>query len=358
MEEETRRAQEAKFRDLIRQGGPENLQEANRLAKILSGYDQRDKEKFRMKAADEIIRIQEEAKLLEERLQNFRPGDDMADGDVFEEVANSLMSEQPKLLKISKQESGDEEAVQRIKGLVENIDRTIERYRLMKAGDIVGANRIAQGAFGGDAPTSAAGKQEELSLIDFDSGQSNGASSGVPEHGSSMEDDLLGLSMQEPASAQNGGLGPLFLGSDSTSLTQCLPKICSSNLPCRYYAYCLLPNNFKLDSVSALRQPPSSAVEQGSSTSVVETKLQCVQSFPNATNWYTESTCTVACAELATATGTAPRPFNRSLRHSSIRETSTICTVITAPKSCAQCKTTTPTSGTGSSSQLPPRSRL
>ena len=84
MEEEERAAQSAKLQELIRRGGPEDLQEANRLMKVMAGYDTRHKTDYRAKAAEEVSKIQQKARLLEERLQNFKPGDQVAEGDVFE----------------------------------------------------------------------------------------------------------------------------------------------------------------------------------------------------------------------------------------------------------------------------------
>ena len=83
MEEEERDAQSAKLQELIRRGGPEDLREANRLMKIMAGYDTRNKTDYRAKAAEEVSRVQQKAKLLEERLQSFKQGDTMSDGDVF-----------------------------------------------------------------------------------------------------------------------------------------------------------------------------------------------------------------------------------------------------------------------------------
>ncbi|KAF5528877.1 ADP-ribosylation factor-binding protein, partial [Fusarium napiforme] len=71
MEEEEREAQSAKLQELIRRGTPEDLQEANRLMKIMAGYDTRSKTDYRAKAAEEVAKIQAKARLLEERLDSF-----------------------------------------------------------------------------------------------------------------------------------------------------------------------------------------------------------------------------------------------------------------------------------------------
>ena len=84
MEEEERAAQSAKLQELIRRGGPEDLQEANHLMKVMAGYDTRHKTDYRAKAAEEVAKVQQKAKILEEMLQSHQPGDKVGDGDVFE----------------------------------------------------------------------------------------------------------------------------------------------------------------------------------------------------------------------------------------------------------------------------------
>ena len=84
MEEEEREAQSAKLQELIRRGGPQDLQEANRLMKVMAGYDTRHKTNYRAKAAEEVSKVQQKAKILEEMLQNHKEGEKIGDGDVFE----------------------------------------------------------------------------------------------------------------------------------------------------------------------------------------------------------------------------------------------------------------------------------
>lgn len=84
MEAEEREAQSAKLQELIRRGGPQDLQEANKLMKVMAGYDQRNKTDWRAKAAEEVGKIQQKARLLEEMLQGYKPGDQLKEGDVFE----------------------------------------------------------------------------------------------------------------------------------------------------------------------------------------------------------------------------------------------------------------------------------
>jgi len=91
MEEEEREAQSAKLQELIRRGGPQDLQEANKLMKVMAGYDTRNKTDWRAKAAEEVSKIQQKARLLEEMLQKHEPGQQINQGDVFE-VGDLILS--------------------------------------------------------------------------------------------------------------------------------------------------------------------------------------------------------------------------------------------------------------------------
>jgi hypothetical protein len=221
MEEEEKEAQSAKLQELIRRGSPEDLREANRLMKVMAGYDTRSKTDYRAKAAEDVAKIQAKARLLEERLEAFKPGDKMSDGDVFSELASSLQSAQPKIQKMCEEESDDHEAVARLFEINDSIHRTVERYKLMKKGDMEGAAKIASGApissAAGATKSSGSGDAaNELSLIDFDAdaalgsngGESNGnnsaAAAGSSQAGG-LENDLLGLDIG--SSSSNFGQG-------------------------------------------------------------------------------------------------------------------------------------------------------
>lgn len=231
MEEEEREAQSAKLQELIRRGTPEDLQEANRLMKIMAGYDTRSKVDYRAKAAEDVGKIQQKARLLEERLEAFKPGDKIVDGDVFSELAAALSSAQPKIQKMCEEESDDHEAVAKLLEINDSIHRTVERYRLLKKGDIEGAKALASGQpvastsnGSGGAGKSAA---QELSLIDFDAEPSGGdaASQSASQGGNSLENDLLGLSLGETSSfGQGGGIALGFGANTSMSLIAMLAE--------------------------------------------------------------------------------------------------------------------------------------
>ncbi|EFX04493.1 vhs domain containing protein [Grosmannia clavigera kw1407] len=240
MEEEEREAQSAKLQELIRRGTPEDLQEANRLMKVMAGYDTRSKVDYRAKAAEDVGKIQKKAALLEERLAAFQEGDTMTDGDVFDELASALSSAQPKIQKMCEEESDDHTAVARLLEINDSIHRTVERYKLLKKGDMAAAQKIAQG---GPVPARngsrrADGKKPqpavpELSLIDFDGDSSADQQppSQPPTNGSSsrplgIENDLLGLSFGDPSA---GGIALGFGENSNVPGPALLSSVMQSN---------------------------------------------------------------------------------------------------------------------------------
>ncbi|KAF3394455.1 ADP-ribosylation factor-binding protein GGA2 [Penicillium rolfsii] len=208
MEEEEKEAQSAKLQELIRRGTPADLQEANRLMKVMAGYDNRHKTDYRAKAAEEVAKVQQKAKILEEMLQSQQPGEGVPEGDVFEELANALQSAHPKIQKMCEEESEDPEAVHKLLEINDSIHRTIERYKLVRKGDFDGASKIPKGTLGTTTGVSK-NANNELSLIDFDpepAPTSNGNAGPSSQSGSALENDLLGLSLGEEVPALGGGI--------------------------------------------------------------------------------------------------------------------------------------------------------
>lgn len=223
MEEEEREAQSAKLQELIRRGSPEDLREANRLMKIMAGYDTRSKTDYRAKAAEDVSKIQAKARLLEERLEAFKSGDRMSDGDVFSELAAALQSAQPKIQKMCEEESEDHEAVARLLEINDSIHRTVERYKLMKKGDMEAAAKVASGAAPPVSSVHSGHAANELSLIDFDgegghdASQSNGTSTSNCSQAGGLENDLLGLDIGGSSSSAFGQGGNISLGFGANS---------------------------------------------------------------------------------------------------------------------------------------------
>ncbi len=140
-----------------------------------------------------------------------------------QELANALQSAQPKIQKMCEEESDDQEAVAKLFEINDSIHRTIERYKLIKKGDVDGASKIPQGTLGTSTGVSKTA-DNELSLIDFSgdpeptasaSGNVNGQGE---QKGASLQDDLLGLSVQDQDYGQGGGIALGFGANSSRKL--------------------------------------------------------------------------------------------------------------------------------------------
>jgi ADP-ribosylation factor-binding protein GGA len=106
------------------------------------------------------------------------------------------MSAHPKIQKMCEEESDDHEAVAKLLEINDSINRTIERYRLVKKGDVEGAAKIPKGTLGVSGAGVTKGPNNELSLIDLGDEDDHAASQApAPQRGSTLADDLLGLSL-------------------------------------------------------------------------------------------------------------------------------------------------------------------
>lgn len=110
------------------------------------------------------------------------------------------------------EESDDHEAVAKLLEINDSIHRTIERYKLIKNGDVEGASKIPKGTLGTSGAGVSKGADNELSLIDLggpdddalmggeqgsQSTQPSGSQQTAQSRGNALEDDLLGLSLGE-----------------------------------------------------------------------------------------------------------------------------------------------------------------
>jgi len=196
--------------------------------KIMAGYDTRQKTDYRAKAAEEVGKVQQKARLLEERLESFKAGDVMTEGDVYEELASALQSAHPKIQRMCEEESDDHEAVAKLLEINDSIHRTVERYKLMKKGDVEAAAKIAKGTLGTTTGVSK-NADNELSLIDFGgdletNGSSSEAAAAPVGQPGGLEDDLLGLSMGESSFGQGGGIS-LGFGNNTSKFVKLFARV-------------------------------------------------------------------------------------------------------------------------------------
>lgn len=205
MEEEERSAQSAKLQELIRRGTPADLQEANQLMKIMTGYDTKNKTDYRAEAAKDVARLRKKAALLDEMLGKVAPGERIGQNDVFAELVSALKTAQPKIQKMVEEESEDHEAVLKLLEVNDSINTVIEKFGLVRKGDVEGARKLPSAAAASSSSSAAPpkAKKEEVSLIDLlddSSGPSTESGSTRP-----AGDDLLGLAFDNNAGSSSGG---------------------------------------------------------------------------------------------------------------------------------------------------------
>lgn len=110
------------------------------------------------------------------------------------------------------EESDDQEAVAKLFEINDSIHRTIERYKLIKKGDLVAASKIPKGTLGTSTGVSKSA-DNELSLIDLDDDSEPNETSTSSHNAAglqSLEDDLLGLSFENNTYGRGGGIALAF----------------------------------------------------------------------------------------------------------------------------------------------------
>ncbi|KAF1796950.1 hypothetical protein FB192DRAFT_1401469 [Mucor lusitanicus] len=180
LEEEDRLAKSAKLQELIRRGRPQDLVEANKLMKIMTGYDQKHQTNFKEKFAEELHKIQNKARLLYEMLDNMKEGDVIEEEGTMEELKNACESALPKIKNMLKDEEDDSkiDELNEVKSIIKGV---VLKYQDIKHGrydteyDISGKFKSETNSLSDkNAPPQA------ISLIDLDDAFDNTSSSSSP----------------------------------------------------------------------------------------------------------------------------------------------------------------------------------
>ncbi|KIJ56294.1 hypothetical protein M422DRAFT_23583 [Sphaerobolus stellatus SS14] len=167
LEKEDHDAQAAKLQELIRRGTPRDLAAAQELMKIMAGANPDAKPDYRAQALKELNKLESKVVLLDEMLDNVDVGrkEKYAEGDVYDQVAASLIAARPKLQKwISDAESEDSESLATFLQMNDQINNVLNRLDAFKAGDYSAmANAVPTNLAGS---SSAAPKNDLIDLID------------------------------------------------------------------------------------------------------------------------------------------------------------------------------------------------
>lgn len=157
----------AKLQELIRRGKPQDLQEANKLMKIMAGFKDDHERENRKQIVDDVARLTRKVEILNEMLTSLEASGvsqiHEQDNEAVVDLYSSIKSSQPKITKIIEEGGGeDENNVNDLLALNDNINQLLNKYQLMKAGDSEQASKIHVHSSG------AQGGQQLLNLIDFD----------------------------------------------------------------------------------------------------------------------------------------------------------------------------------------------
>lgn len=190
-------AQAAKLQELVRRGRPSDLKEANKLMKIMAGFKDDNLVDSRAQVAEDLDRLKRKADIFNEMLSaSEKTGHIDTSDETLVELYSSLKVAQPKIQKIIEEEQDDEEAVQDLLKINDTVNSLVEKYNLLKAGDVQNASKLHVASAGSNV-------KESLNLIDFDDEETSPAPESSKQSGG--VDDLL------------GELGSLSFGNNTTS---------------------------------------------------------------------------------------------------------------------------------------------
>ena len=153
----------AKLQELIRRGRPQDLQEANKLMKIMAGFKDDNVKENKKQIKQDITRLTRKVEILGEMLTSIESQggkiDDSSDEAIIE-LYSSVKSSQPiinKMIEQSSDHDDNEEDVNKLLALNESANNVINKFQLLKGGNVSEASKIKTGS-----------ASQELNLIDFD----------------------------------------------------------------------------------------------------------------------------------------------------------------------------------------------
>lgn len=218
----------AKLQELIRRGRPQDLQEANKLMKIMAGFKDDNIEENKKQVTDDIARLKRKVEILGEMLHNIEASGAKIDdsNEAVIELYSSVKSSQPIITKII-EEHDDDNKVNELLALNDNVNQLVQKFQLLKSGDINEASKIQV--------QSGSSNNDTLNLIDFDDDApiSNDKSGRDDQGYNDLLSDLSNLQFTNTDNNTNvnlfGAGGSIALGGNpQTSIQQPLPT--SGNL--------------------------------------------------------------------------------------------------------------------------------
>lgn len=205
----------AKLQELIRRGKPQDLQEANKLMKIMAGFKDDNVVELKKQVSQDVAKLKRKTEILAEMLalieltgQGISP-----EHDTVHELYALIKLSQPSISKIV-EENDDADQVQELLALNDKVNQVIQKYQLLRGGNVEAAQLINVGG----------GSQN---LIDFDDDDTSAPISNNEKDNQGFSDllsELADLSFGGSAAAPRAtnpldlyGSGGIALGSASTT---------------------------------------------------------------------------------------------------------------------------------------------
>lgn len=207
----------AKLQELIRRGRPQDLQEANKLMKIMAGFKDDNLQENKKQINDDIARLKRKSEIFAEMLNSIQQSGTSIDdsNEALVELYSSIKSSQPIVTKIIEEDNDNEDYVHDLLGLNDSINQLVEKFQLLKNGQIDKAGAIN---------VSTNNNSANDNLIDFDDDEGPISNDKRDDQGyQDLLSDLTNLSFSNnnaPNQSNNLDLNNLFGSGGSISLGQ------------------------------------------------------------------------------------------------------------------------------------------
>ncbi|KAJ2662778.1 ARF-binding protein [Coemansia sp. RSA 1200] len=219
LEKEDLEAMQAKLQELLRRATPKDLREANKLMKVITGYEQSPKKPdYEKEWEEELDSLEHKASLLAEIVRNATPGARL--DDAATDIMNKCTSAQVRLQKLISEQGesddpGESQETARLIRLNDFIVDVVQAAKDVERGRTPDIRATLEGASaaGTTIATQADGAENELiTWDDGDDGTDLGDSVQQPTPLSPL-DDLAGLDFKEPPLS-----APISLAADTSAV--------------------------------------------------------------------------------------------------------------------------------------------
>lgn len=262
----------AKLQELIRRGRPQDLQEANKLMKIMAGFKNDNVVENKKQLSSDVSRLKRKVEILDEMLVTVESSSGIVEdsNEAAIELYASIKSSQPSITKIIEEEQtegGSEDHVQTLLTLNDNINVVMNKFQLLRKGNVSEAANLKISSLGSNGASAA----NDLNLIDFDDDAPISNDAKDDQGFNDLLNDLSSLSF----SGNTSNTGNLYGRGGSISLGLQQPKPTPP-----------LPNSNTLDLLGDLNSP-SPQLQSNQSTAPIASPAASLDpfglSFPSST---------------------------------------------------------------------------